>query len=74
MTKKHIDGRTIRSHPKVRNLPKEDQDIVVEFAQILLKHRSLGVIRLYELIQLALTNWAEYEYYPKQRSIEKKGK
>jgi predicted DNA-binding protein (UPF0251 family) len=73
MTKRNIDVRTIRSHPKVRGLPKEDQDIVEEFAQVLLKHRSLGALRLYDLIHLALTNWAEYEYYPKQR-VSKKGK
>lgn len=74
MTKRNIDVRTIRSHPNVRGLPKEDREIVAEFAQLLLKHRNLGALRLYDLIHLALTNWADYEYYPKHRATANKGK
>ena len=70
--KKNIDIRSIRSHPEVRNLSEDDQDMVMEFATILHKYRRLGAMRVYELIRVALTNWAEYEYYPKQRAIEKK--
>ena len=74
MKKTNPDIQNIRAHPEVKHLSVEDQDMVMEFATILHKYRKLGAMRVYELIRIALTNWAEYEYYPKQRLIEKKEK
>ena len=66
-----LNIKNIRQHPKVYHLPKEDQDIVVEFATILHRNRKLGALRLAELCCIALTLLADYEYYPRQRANEK---